>query len=299
MIGILNIDKPEGLTSREVVNQVCRIVPKKTRVGHCGTLDPLATGVLLICVGPATRLIQFGQSSAKHYVGTFRLGLSSDTEDITGDVTTETEVPISREQLTSVLPKFVGKISQRPPAFSALRVDGKRAYDLARAGKEVKLKERTIEIHGLELVDFDFPNFTLDIRCGSGTYVRSLGRDIAHSLDTHAVMTGLVRAGIGEFTQTDALQLDQLSDANLDSQFLAPESILGDMPRTELIGDEFQKLQDGDWIRRSMPEEVVDLAAFDDSGRLAVVAKKDSAGLFIPKINFTKYWQALDDLEDG
>jgi len=146
LFGILNIDKPEGLTSREIVNRVCRLAPKKTRVGHCGTLDPLATGVLLVCVGPATRLIQFGQSAPKHYVGSFRFGLSSDTEDITGDVTTEADVPVDRQQLESVLANFVGEIAQRPPAFSALWVNGKRAYDLARAGKEVRLKERVIEI---------------------------------------------------------------------------------------------------------------------------------------------------------
>ncbi len=291
LFGVLNIDKPEGLTSRKVVNHVCAMVPKKTRVGHCGTLDPLATGVLLVCVGPATRLIQFGQASPKHYVGTFRLGLSSDTEDITGDVQTHDLPPLTREQVESVLPKFIGNIDQRPPAFSALRVGGKRAYDLARAGKEVNLKSRKIDIYELSVVDFDFPDFRLDIKCGSGTYVRSLGRDIADSLGTHAVMTGLVRAGIGDFRQSDAVQLEDLNSENIEEHLLTPQSLIGDMPSTVLVNDEFEKLRDGNWIRRDMAESVQDLAAYDADGRLVVVLKRDSGRLFVPKINFALHWK--------
>ena len=294
LFGILNIDKPEGITSRKVVNHVCRLVPKKMRVGHCGTLDPLATGVLLVCVGPATRLIQFGQAATKHYVGTFRLGLSSDTEDITGEVQTHDDPVVTREQLESALPKFIGKIDQRPPAFSALRVGGKRAYDLARAGKEVNLKSRKIDIFSLSVVDFDFPNFQLDIKCGSGTYVRSLGRDIAEALGSHAVMTGLVRAGIGEFQQSDSVKLDDLNSDSIDGHLLAPQLLIGDMASTVLEDDEFKKLQDGNWIRRDMPESVQELAAYDADGRLVVVLKKDSGRLFVPKINFALHWKAID-----
>lgn len=295
MFGILNIDKPADVTSREVVNNVCKFLPKKTRVGHCGTLDPLATGVLLVCVGPATRLIQFGQSSPKNYVGTFRLGLCSNTEDITGTVEEKPGPQISSKQLADTLPGFVGSIDQRPPAFSALRVGGKRAYDLARAGKEVKLESRTIEIFSIELLNFDFPDFTIAIRCGSGTYVRSLGRDIALSLGTHAVMTALVRTGIGPFKQSDAVKLSDLNSSDLDRQLLPPQTIIGEMPRTVLVGDEFEKLQDGNWIRRDMPDSVDDLAAFDDAGRLVVVLKRDSGRLFVPKINFAKHWKASQE----
>lgn len=294
MFGILNIDKPPEITSRQVVNRVCALAPKKTRVGHCGTLDPLATGVLIVCVGPATRLIQFGQASHKHYVGTFRLGLSSDTEDITGDVQTHEAPVVTRAQLETLLPRFTGTIEQRPPAFSALRVGGKRAYDLARAGKEVNLESRKIDIFSLSVVDFNFPDFQLDIRCGSGTYVRSLGRDIAEALGSHAVMTGLVRAGIGEFQKSDAVKLDDLSHENIDDHLLAPQSLIGDMASTVLVDDEFEKLQDGNWIRRDMPESVQDLAAYDTEGRLVVVLKKDSGRLFVPKINFARHWKAMD-----
>jgi len=281
------------MTSRQVVNRVCALVPKKTRVGHCGTLDPLATGVLIVCVGPATRLIQFGQAAPKHYVGTFRLGLSSDTEDISGTVQTHDGPAVTREQLEAILPNFVGKIAQRPPAFSALRVDGKRAYDLARAGKEVHLESREITISSLSVVDFNFPDFQLDIKCGSGTYVRSLGRDIAEALGTHAVMTDLVRAGIGDFHVADTVPLDELNSDNVEQHFLPPQSLIRDMATTVLVDDEFEKLQDGNWIRRDMPDGVEDLAAYDSDGRLVVVLKKDSGRLFVPKINFAKHWKAM------
>ena len=284
------------MTSRDIVNRVCAMLPKKTRVGHCGTLDPLATGVLIVCVGPATRLIQFGQSAPKHYVGKFRFGLSSDTEDITGEVETHSCSPVTREELSASLLNFIGTIDQRPPAFSALRVDGKRAYDLARAGKEVVLKSRKIEIYDLSVVNFDYPNFELNIKCGSGTYVRSLGRDIAESLGTHAVMTDLIRAGIGEYQQADSVQLADLNRDNIEAMMLPPESIIGDMQRTVLVDDEFEKLQDGNWIRRDMPDGVEDLAAFDDEGRLVVVLKKDSGRLFVPKNNFAKYWKQANNV---
>ena len=283
------------MTSRDIVNRVCAVLPKKTRVGHCGTLDPLATGVLLVCVGPATRLIQFGQSAPKHYVGKFRFGLSSDTEDITGEVETHSNSPITRDKLSAVLPNFIGTIDQRPPAFSALRVDGKRAYDLARAGKKVVLESRKIEIENLSVVDFNYPDFELDIKCGSGTYVRSLGRDIAESLESHAVMTELTRVGIGDFSQEDSVQLSDLNHENIEDSMLRPESLIGDMQRTVLVDDEFEKLQDGNWIRRDMPDGVEDLAAFDDEGRLVVVLKKDSGRLFVPKLNFAKYWHQANN----
>ena len=279
------------MTSRDIVNRVCAALPKKTRVGHCGTLDPMATGVLLVCVGPATRLIQFGQFASKHYIGKFRFGLSSDTEDITGEVETHSDSSVTHDQIVTALANFVGIIDQRPPAFSALRVGGKRAYDLARAGKEVVLESRKIEIHDLSVVNFDFPDFELDIHCGSGTYVRSLGRDIAEALGTHAVMTDLIRAGIGNFKQTDSIELANLNRENVRDLMLRPESIIDNMPRTVLVDDEFEKLQDGNWIRRDMPADVEDLAAFDEEGRLVVVLKKDSGRLFVPKLNFAKYWK--------
>src|SRR5436190_8799230 len=199
MFGLLNVDKPSGLTSRDVVNRVQRLV-KPHKVGHAGTLDPLASGVLVVCVGPATRLIEYVQRMPKRYLATFLLGRRSETEDIEGAVTELTDTPVPTvEQAHGALPNFVGRIQQLPPAFSALKVDGQRAYALARKGETPDLQPRPIEVYSVELVEYSYPQLVLDIRCGSGTYVRSLGRDIARALGTEAVMSALVRTEIGPF----------------------------------------------------------------------------------------------------
>ena len=151
MIGFINSNKQPGQTSREAVNAVQRLV-RPAKIGHCGTLDPLATGVLVVCVGPATRLTNLVHEASKTYIGDFRLGVSSDTEDIEGELVPLVDAPeITAAQIESVLPEFVGAIDQMPPKFSALKINGKRAYDLARQGKEVKLKSRQIQVSSLRL----------------------------------------------------------------------------------------------------------------------------------------------------
>ena len=152
MIGFINLNKLPGQSSRDAVNAVQKLV-RPAKIGHCGTLDPLATGVLVVCVGPATRLTNLVQEASKTYVGSFRLGVSSETEDIEGRLEPLADAPlITAAQIEAVLPKFAGEIQQMPPKFSALKVDGKRAYDLARQGKEVKLQPRLIQVYSLSLI---------------------------------------------------------------------------------------------------------------------------------------------------
>lgn len=183
MIGLLNFNKPTGVTSRDAVDRVQRRVPRKTKVGHAGTLDPLAEGVLLICVGRATRLIPYIHLLSKSYHATFQLGCESVTEDTEGELIARPADPQpTLEQIQSVLPSFLGEIMQRPPKFSALKVDGTRAYKLARGGNEVELAPRPIQVNALSVIRYEYPDLVLDIDCGTGTYVRSLGRDIAESL---------------------------------------------------------------------------------------------------------------------
>jgi tRNA pseudouridine55 synthase len=207
MIGLLNINKPTGKTSRDVVNHVQRLV-RPAKVGHAGTLDPLATGVLVVCVGPATRLIQYVQQMPKRYRATFLLGCRSDSDDTELEVTPVDAPAATRSAIETALPNFVGTIQQRPPAFSAIKVKGKRAYDLARNGEQIQLEARPITIHGIDIVSYDYPELVLDIRCGSGTYIRSIGRDLAEQLGTAAVMSALERTEIGRFRATDAATLD-------------------------------------------------------------------------------------------
>jgi tRNA pseudouridine55 synthase len=286
MFGILNINKPPGWTSRDVVNRVQRIV-RPHKAGHVGTLDPLATGVLVVCVGAATRLIEYVQRQRKTYRGTFLLGRASDTEDITGEVR-ELADPSrpSRNELLQILPQFVGSIEQTPPAYSALKVQGQRAYDLARRGHTVELAPRTIEVFALRLVGYAYPEFVLDITCSGGTYVRSLGRDIAQRLGTAAVMSGLVRTAIGPFALSDSVELDELNSQNASSHLLPAALAVQGVPPLILTPQEQRQLILGQNIRRAdASSEPAEFAAYDADGQLlGILARREGAILKPAKV---------------
>ena len=252
MFGLLNIDKPRGITSRDVVNRVQRLV-KPHKVGHAGTLDPLATGVLVVALGPATRLIEYVQRMPKTYLATFLLGQTSDTEDIEGEVVALTDPPIpAEEELRAVLPNFTGIITQQPPAYSALKVGGQRAYALARRGEAVELAPRPVEIHEINVVRYQYPELELLIRCGSGTYVRSLGRDIARALGTDAVMSALVRQAIGQFRIEEAGAYSELAPSKIEQRLLPPTLAVGEMPHVVVTSHEASRL----WQGQSLAQRV-------------------------------------------
>jgi tRNA pseudouridine55 synthase len=243
MHGLLNIDKPAGVTSRDVVNQIERAL-KPLSVGHAGTLDPLATGVLVLCVGRATKLIDCLHRFSKTYIATFLLGRSSDTEDITGQVT-ELENPPqpTREQLEQAVPRLVGQIQQQPPAYSALKVAGQRAYKLARGGREVLLQPRPIVVQRFEVLGYEYPHLHVEIECGTGTYVRSLGRDLARAVGTEAVMSALQRISIGPFDIRRAIEPNQVRGDNVAELLLPSVLAIGDVSRVTLRADQMAELQ--------------------------------------------------------
>ncbi len=218
LCGVLNVDKPMGVTSREVVNQVVRLV-RPAKVGHAGTLDPLATGVLVVCVGHATRLVTLAQEGRKRYLGRFLLGQTSDTDDNTGNIAEEGDWKgVTQDHIASLLPEFTGCVHQVPPQFSAIHVQGQRAYDLARRGETVELASRPVEIFSIRITQFCPPEFELEIDCGSGTYVRSIGRDLGSRLGCGAIMTQLRRLGVGPFDVTDAVAPDRITAATINDQ---------------------------------------------------------------------------------
>ncbi|MCL4204990.1 MAG: tRNA pseudouridine(55) synthase TruB [Pirellulaceae bacterium] len=286
MFGLLNLIKPPRLTSRDVVNRVQRIAGG-AKVGHAGTLDPLATGVLIVCVGPATRLIEYVQRMTKRYRGTFLLGRTSDTEDTEGQVIAiESASQPTEDQLRAVLPRFVGEIDQIPPAFSALKVQGRRAYALARSGQRVDLAVRRIVIHELRLLHYDYPEFLIEIACGSGTYVRSLGRDIARALGTGAVMSALVRTAIGGFRLDDAMDLDSLTAENLASKLLSPLLAVADLPQITVSDDQRRRLSQGLTIDDCGTAARSELAMIDAAGRLCSIVAPRENGQLGPIRNF-------------
>ena len=264
--GVLNIDKPVGLTSRDVVDRVVRLV-RPAKAGHAGTLDPLATGVLVVCVGHATRLISLAQEGRKHYLGRFVLGQRSDTDDITGHVTVGGDWSgLTHDHLTALLPEFTGRIMQVPPQFSAVHVRGRRAYDLARRGETVVLDARQVEIFSLRVTQFQPPEFELEIECGSGTYIRSIGRDLGLRLGCGAMMTQLRRLAVGAFNVVDAVSPDKLTIETI-GHFLQPAlNVVSHFRQRSLTSDEVVAIRRGQSI--AAESESNDLVANDADASL-------------------------------
>ncbi len=211
--GVLVVDKPVGLTSHDVV-QIVRKGTNIRRAGHTGTLDPRASGVLVILIGPAVRLSEYVSASDKRYQAIVRLGASTDTYDSEGQITSTAPVEnITEEQFQNVLSQFVGEIEQVPPPYSAVKIKGKKAYEMAREGEEVELMPRTIQVYNLELLEWAPPEAVIDVYCSSGTYVRSLAHDVGIALGCGAHLVGLRRTKSGRFTLRDAVPLRKLRES--------------------------------------------------------------------------------------
>lgn len=281
MFGVLNIYKPAGCTSRDVVDGVQRLV-RPVKVGHAGTLDPLAAGVLLVCLGPATRLLEYAHRFPKSYRGTFLLGRSSETDDLEGDVVEIAHAPIPRqERVDAALAKFTGQIMQRPPAYSAVKIEGRRAYKLARRGKPVDLTAKPVTIHSLRVVEYHYPELVLEIICGSGTYVRSLGRDLAKELGTAAVMSALVRTSIGPFPLDDALPLDEITADSIGRHLQSPLMLLSGVLVATVSDAEVAAICHGLAISRTAAEGEV--AAVDAAGDLVAILIATGGDALRPK----------------
>jgi tRNA pseudouridine55 synthase len=291
--GILNVNKPSGPTSRDVVNLAERLV-RPLKAGHAGTLDPLASGVLVICVGQATRLIQYIQRLPKTYRGTFLLGCRSETDDVEGQVE---KVLGSRQptgaEIEAALPKFLGEIQQVPPAHSAINIAGRRAYQLARKGKVVELTARPVTIHRLSVASYTYPELELEIECGSGTYVRALGRDLAAVLGTTAVMSALVRTAIGRFRVENAIAPDEFSAETLVCRMQPALDAVPDLPRVELGPAELIEIRHGRPIALfanvgSKPRnDAREWAAIDVAGQLVAILRERRAGQLWPVCNLS------------
>ncbi|MEN6408683.1 MAG: tRNA pseudouridine(55) synthase TruB [Anaerolineaceae bacterium] len=210
--GVLVVDKPVGLTSHDVV-QIIRKGTNIRRAGHTGTLDPRASGVLVVLIGPAVRLSEYVSASDKRYQAILQLGTTTDTYDADGRVLSSSPVNITEAQFEEALSKFVGEIEQVPPPYSAIKVQGRRAYDMARNGEEVDLAPRKIQVYNLELLEWAPPEAVIDVYCSSGTYVRSLAHDLGETLGCGAHLVGLRRTKSGRFTLRDAVPLRKLREA--------------------------------------------------------------------------------------
>jgi tRNA pseudouridine55 synthase len=271
--GLLVLDKPGGMTSREALDRALSWFPRGTRAGHTGTLDPLATGVLVLCLGSATRLAEYVQDMGKTYRAGVRLGARSDTDDADGktEPVAGTVAP-DRAALETALREFVGQIEQVPPAYSAAKVSGRRAYDLARRGREVDLAARRVRVEGIDVLAYDYPRLEIEVRCGKGTYIRSLARDLGERLGCGGYIESLRRTRVGPFRVEEAVTLDA-GDAV--TRVLALSAALAELPRVTLDDATAVRLRMGQGVPVNEALDVGSVVVFDARGGLVAVARFD------------------------
>ena len=286
--GFINLYKPVGITSMEALRRVKRITGQRQKVGHGGTMDPLARGVLPVCFGQATRLMDYVVGGTKRYVMDVKLGESTTTYDAEGEITSTRSVEgITRSEIESALEAFIGVVDQVPPMYSAVKVDGQRLYKLARAGIEVEREARSVEIHGIRLTKLELPNLTLDVECGRGVYMRSLAYDLGEALGCGGHVTGLERRSCGGFSSKDGVTLEELeADAQTPDGWrrrLHPvDWVVRDM-KTVTVGPAAEKfLRNGQSVSLGRPEVnagyLEQFRAYNTAGHFLALVRFDRAG---------------------
>ena len=284
MFGFLNIYKPKGITSHDVVS-ILRKITKIKQIGHTGTLDPFAQGVLPICIGKATRLIEYLQDD-KEYIAQIQFGQNTDTYDIDGKVTENFDKKITADDLKNILPEFRGEISQLPPIYSAIKVNGKKLYDYARKGESVEIKPRKVTISKLELLDFDIEKQTAKIivGCSKGTYIRSLAFDIGKKLGCGAFLSELTRTKAGTFNIENTVSLENLkAKEDVKSELINPTDILN-LPIKELSENEKEKVSHGMSIQNTTNIGDLDIVILIYSGNIYAVGEIESNMIIVRKV---------------
>ena len=286
--GILNVDKPAGMTSHDVVARARRLTGQR-KIGHAGTLDPMATGVLLLCLGQATRVAEYLMAGRKRYRAVVRLGVSTDTYDADGTITQSVETfSLPRDQIAAALAAFQGVIQQVPPPYSAIRRNGQRLYTLARRGIAVQTPPRAVEIDALEVVAWEPPHLTFDVTCSPGTYVRSLAHELGQALRVGGHLAALTRLASGNWRLQDSVGLDDLRQAVEAGQWihlLHPLDVaLQDLPRVDLPADVARRVSHGEAILLEPPPQTPLVRAYAlGAGLLAVLQPSRQSGLWQPK----------------
>ncbi len=257
MNGIVNIYKEAGFTSFDVVAMM-RGILKERKIGHTGTLDPDATGVLPVCVGNGTKLVDLFKDHEKEYIAEFKLGFATDTQDISGQVIKTGEVTVSEEEVISVVESFIGECMQIPPMYSAVKVNGKKLYELAREGKEIERQPRKVFFKEIEVLSVELPDVKIRVSCSKGTYIRTLCNDIGEKLGCFATMTSLLRTRVGDFTLDEAVTLKQLEEyrnaGELDKVLISPDRIFMHLPAVYAKAENCRFLDNGNAMFPNMLE---------------------------------------------
>lgn len=284
MHGFINIDKPLGITSHDVVSRLRRITRIK-RIGHAGTLDPAASGVLVVAVGQATRLIEYIQDDTrKRYRAKITLGSATDSDDATGSVIATAPVPtLTQSTIETVLAGLTGEIMQVPPKVSALHVDGQRMYDLARQGKAPELPARPVTVYAITLCHWNVDTIEIDVECGKGTYIRSIARDIGLMLGTHAHLSALRRTMVGSFGDTDALTLDTLTLEQVHTHLISPLHAIDHLAQITIDDEQVRRVRNGLSLRTNdtIDDEV---AVCDSQHQLIAIARRTNGQIAPHKV---------------
>ena len=284
MDGIVIVDKPQDWTSQDVTARLRRVFNTR-RIGHGGTLDPMATGVLPVFVGRATRGVEFFEHAEKTYETVLRLGLTTDTEDITGTVLTETKVSVTEEQIAQTLEAFRGEIMQIPPMYSALKVNGQKLCDLARKGKSVERQPRPITIHELTLLERGENTLRLRVRCSKGTYIRTLCKDIGEALGCGGCMEALRRVSAGEYTIDEAVPLQELLETENPGKYLRDvDTMFRNYPAVTLTANQEKRCRNGNPFSVKMEEGTY--RAYSETGEFLMLAKVEDGVMVTMKSFF-------------
>lgn len=288
--GILNVYKEPGFTSFDVVAKL-RGILKQKKIGHTGTLDPMAEGVLVVCLGKATKLVDMVTAGDKNYHATILLGKTTDTEDITGSVIEEKEVLAEKEEIIEVINSFTGEYLQIPPMYSAIKKDGKKLYEYAREGKTIERTARAVNIYSIENININSPLLSFDVKCSKGTYIRSLARDIGERLGCGACLSGLKRNEVHGFYSEDALKLEDIKrlneEAELDKYILPIDSILKDYPRVAIKEKAIKLLQNGNKLNKAsfdgeLPLDETIFRVYDGDNLIALYKAAEDTDIYRP-----------------
>lgn len=280
--GWVILDKPVGMTSTHAVARLKRIFNAK-KAGHAGTLDPLASGILPVAFGEATKTVPFVQDGEKAYRFTVRFGAETDTDDSDGKITAQSELRPAREQILALLPQFIGTIQQMPPAFSAIKINGERAYDIARDGDSPALSARPVTIHALELLSADQDEAVFEARCGKGTYVRAIARDLGRMLGCFGHVTALRRTRVGPFTEADSIALSDLEEGGVEAAAMRRvEAGLLELPRVIVDRDAAARLRRGQSILLRGADAPADGSAYAACGGVVIAVGAVEKGELVP-----------------
>ena len=295
MNGVININKPLGITSHDVVYRLRKLLSIK-KIGHTGTLDPDASGVLPMCIGRATKVADMLTAQDKQYVAEVTLGSATDTLDKTGTVTETAEVNVTKADILKAVAEFVGDIEQIPPMYSAIKVDGKKLYELAREGVEIERKPRQVQIDAIEVLDIDLNagRFSMKIDCSKGTYIRTLCDDIGRRLGCFAHMSALERTKSGRFDISESYTLEQIEEmfGNGDLSFFTPvDAVFEEYPKLTLSSRKAKKMCNGTRVSVQGIEEGVTYRVYDESGNFLTISEAEDGVLKILKT----FYQTIEE----